>query len=108
MSNELNNQTETINRSITVFDSILNSVCEIIPKVQSVQTMAEEIEKDKNVIIVKVNEVSEFANGLSANTQEMTDTSQDVSNATVKIAEVAQILEETSNKLMKSICKFKL
>ena len=70
--------------------------------------MAEEIEKDKNVIIVKVNEVSEFANGLSANTQEMAATSQDVSSATVKIAEAAQVLEGTSNRLMESIGKFKL
>lgn len=108
MSNELNSQSETVERSITVFDAILNSVHEIIPKVQSVQKMAEEIEKDKNVIIVKVNEVSEFANGLSANTQEMAATSQDVSNATVKIAEAAQVLEETSDKLMESIGKFKL
>lgn len=108
MSDELNNQGETVERSIAVFDAVLNSVREIIPKIQSVQRMSGEIEKDKAVIIAKVNEVSEFANGLSANTQEMAATSQDVSNATVKIAEAAQALDENADKLMESISKFKL
>ena len=108
MENELNNQDKVIKESITSFESIISSINDVTPKVEKINTMSIEVNKDKNIISTKVDEVALVASEISASTEEISATTQEISSFTDKIAKSSKILDLSSNEMIEKVSRFKI
>ena len=108
MDNEIINQVNIINSSIISFGKITESVNEVIPKIESVKKSAENIEKDKNIILDRVEGVSSVALEVSASSEEIAASSQEMYAATEEVASAAQILSNMTEEMTEEVNKFKL
>ncbi|MCB2295068.1 hypothetical protein LGK95_16410 [Clostridium algoriphilum] len=101
MDDELINQVSIINSSITSFRKIIQSVNEVIPKIKTIKHSAEDIDKDKNNILVRVDDVSSVALEVSASSEEMNASTEEVVSA-------AQILSTMTTEMLEEVNKFKV
>ena len=108
MDDELINQVNIINSSITSFRKIIESVNEVIPKIVTVKNSAEAIDKDKNTILFRVDGVSAVALEVSASSEEIAAASEEMNAATEEVASAAQILSTMTNEMIKEVNKFKI
>jgi methyl-accepting chemotaxis protein len=108
MDGELINQGNIIDSSITSFRKIIEAVNEVIPKIQTVKNSAEDIDKDKNTILAKVDGVSAVSLEVSASSEEIAASSEEMTAATEEVAAAAQILSTMTNEMMEEVNKFKI
>ena len=108
MDDELINQVEIINSSITSFGKIIEAVSEIIPKIETVKNSAEEIDKDKNIILVRVDGVSAVGLEVSASAEEIAASSEEMNASTEEVVAAAQILSAMTSEMLKEVNKFKI
>jgi len=108
MANELNNQSQVIDLSITSFEDIISSINEIAPKVKRINKMSIEVNNDKDSITKRIDAVSAVAEEISASTEEVSATSQEISEATDKIAQSAGILDLSSKEMIEKVSRFKI
>ena len=108
MDDELINQVEIINSSITSFGKIIEAVSEIIPKIETVKNSAEEIDKDKDIILVRVDGVSAVGLEVSASAEEIAASSEEMNASTEEVVAAAQILSAMTSEMLKEVNKFKI
>jgi methyl-accepting chemotaxis protein len=108
MDDELINQVNIINSSITSFRKIIESVNEVIPKIETVKNSAEDIDKDKNIILGRVDGVSSVSLEVSASSEEIAASSEEMTAATEEVAAAAQILSSMTNEMINEVNKFKV
>ncbi|WP_411678975.1 hypothetical protein [Clostridium thailandense] len=70
--------------------------------------MSIDINKDKDLIVERINEVSSVAEEISASTEEISATSQEISDFTDKITQSAEILDLSSKEMLEKVSKFKI
>jgi methyl-accepting chemotaxis protein len=108
MDNELINQVSIINSSITSFTKIIESVNEVIPKIETVKNSAEDIDKDKNAIMDRVDGVSSVALEVSASSEEIAASSEEMNASTEEVVAAAQVLSTMTNEMLEQVNKFKI
>jgi methyl-accepting chemotaxis protein len=108
MDDELISQVNIINSSITSFRKIIESVNEVIPKIETVKNSAEDINKDKNIILGRVDGVSSVSLEVSASSEEIAASSEEMTAATEEVAAAAQILSNMTNEMINEVNKFKV
>ena len=108
MDNELINQVNIIDSSITSFKKIIEAVNEVIPKIETVKNSAEDIDKDKNTILDRVDGVSSVALEVSASSEEIAASSEEMNASTEEVAAAAQILSNMTNEMIEEVNKFKV
>ena len=108
MDNELINQVKIINSSIKSFKNIIEAVNEVIPKIETVKNSAEDIDKDKNTILGRVDGVSSVALEVSASSEEIAASSEQMNASTEEVAAAAQMLSTMTNEMIKEVNKFKI
>lgn len=108
MDNELIKQVSIINSSITSFTKIIESVNEVIPKIETVKNSAEDIDKDKNSIMARVDGVSSVALEVSASSEEIAASSEEMNASTEEVVSAAQILSTMTNEMLLQVNKFKI
>ncbi|MBZ9688583.1 methyl-accepting chemotaxis protein [Clostridium estertheticum] len=108
MDDELINQVNIINSSITSFRKIIESVNEVIPKIETVKISAEDIDRDKNNILSSVDGVSAVSLEVSASSEEIAASSEEMTAATQEVAAAAQILSSMTNEMIDEVSKFKI
>lgn len=108
MDNELINQVKIINSSITSFQKIIEAVNEVIPKIETVKNSAEGIDKDKNTILSRVNDVSSISIEVSASSEEISASSEEMNASTEEVASSAQILSTMTKEMLEEVNKFKI
>jgi len=108
MDDELISQVNIINSSITSFRKIIESVNEVIPKIETVKNSAEDIDKDKNIILGRVDGVSSVSLEVSASSEEIAASSEEMTAATQEVAAAAQILSNMTNEMINEVNKFKV
>jgi len=108
MDDELINQVNIINSSIISFRKIIESVNEVIPKIETVKSSAEDIEKDKNSILIRVDGVSSVALEVSASSEEIAASSEEMNASTDEVVAAAQILSTMTSEMLEEVNKFKL
>ncbi|MBU3102215.1 MULTISPECIES: methyl-accepting chemotaxis protein [Clostridium] len=108
MDDELIKQVNIINSSIVSFRKIIVSVDEIIPKIETLKNSAEDIDKDKNTILARVDGVSAVALEVSASSEEIAASSEEMSASTQEVASTAQMLSSMTNGMSEEINKFKI
>lgn len=108
MDIELINQVDIINSSIISFRKITESVNEVIPKIESVKDSAEYIERDKNVILDRMEGLSSVALEVSASSEEIAASSQEMYAATEEVASASQVLNNMTEEMTEEVNKFQL
>jgi len=108
MDDELINQVDIINSSITSFRKIIESVNEVIPKIEIVKNSAEYIDKDKNTILSRVDGISSVSLEVSASAQEIASASEEMNASTGEVVAAAQILSTMTSGMLEEVNKFKL
>lgn len=108
MDNELINQVSIINSSIDSFSNIIEEVNEIIPKIGTVKKSAEDIDSDKNIILERLDGASSVALQVSASSEEIAASSQEMNAATEEVASSAQVLSNMTNEMLKEVNRFKV
>jgi len=108
MDNELINQVSIINTSITSFTKIIESVNEVIPKIETVKNSAVDIDKDKDSIMARVDGVSSVALEISASSEEIAASSEEMNASTEEVVLAAQILSTMTNEMLEQVNKFKI
>lgn len=108
MDDELINQVGIINSSITSFRKIIESVNEIIPKIQTVKNSAEDIDRDKNTILTRVDGASAVALEVSASSEEIAASSEEMNASTEEVFAASQILSTMTAGMLGEVNKFKI
>lgn len=108
MDNELINQVDIINSSISSFRKIIESVNEVIPKIETVKNSAVDIDKYKDTIMARVDGVSSVALEVSASSEEIAASSEEMNASTEEVVSAAQILSNMTNEMLEQVNKFKI
>ncbi|SFC38965.1 methyl-accepting chemotaxis protein [Clostridium uliginosum] len=108
MDDELISQVNIISNSITSFKKIIEAVNEVIPKIETVKNSAEDIDKDKNSILIRIDELSSISVEVSASSEEISASSEEMNASTEEVASAAQILNSMTNQMLEEVDKFKV
>ncbi|MCM0647235.1 methyl-accepting chemotaxis protein [Clostridium swellfunianum] len=108
MSDELSSEMEIVNAAIKSFDSIVNAIRAIIPKIQEVNNSSTSLHKDKDIVMEKIEEVASVAVQMSASSEEISASTEEVSASTEEVAGAAQNLCNMTREMLENVNKFKL
>ncbi|WP_032122663.1 methyl-accepting chemotaxis protein [Clostridium amazonitimonense] len=105
MKDELDSQSKTIEETIYVFKNIIESIEDIVPKIQNVNNSTYYINKEKDEVLSKMEgstaiseEISASSEEISASSEEMNNCSKDVSMSAEKLSEMTRAMNEEVNK----------
>lgn len=107
MKEELTNQRSDIDTAIKSFDNITKAVEEVTPKIDSVNVSAEKIDREKNIILEKIEGASSIAEEVSASAEEIAASSEEMSASTLEVSDTAQKLNDMTKDMMNKVSKFK-
>ncbi|MBM7869906.1 methyl-accepting chemotaxis protein [Clostridium pascui] len=107
MDDELKNQVNVIKNTIDSFQDILHGIDRLAPKIQHITDSVEEINKDKDVILEKVEASSSVAQEISASSEEISASTEEMNGSSLDVATTAQNLTEMTSKVLDEINKFK-
>ncbi|MBQ3422980.1 MAG: methyl-accepting chemotaxis protein [Romboutsia sp.] len=108
IDDELKKQSFTINNSIESFKEIVVGVDKMIPEIDNLRVSAEDIEQDKNGIIKKIDELSEIAVNVSASSEEILASSEQMNTTTEEVSIAAEVLNNMTADMMSEVNNFKL
>ena len=108
MKVELNNQVTVINVATDSFRGILGAVSDVIPKVKSVNDSILIINKDKNIIIGKIESSSLVAEEVSASSEQIAAASEQLNASSEEVSATAHILNSMTKEILDISNKFKL
>ena len=108
MKAELTNQVNVINFATDSFRGILGAVSDVIPKVKSVNDSILIINKDKNIIIDKIESSSSVAEEISASSQQIAAASEELNASSEEVTATAHILNSMTKEIVDIANKFRL
>jgi len=108
MKSEISNQVTVINSATDSFRGILGAVSDVIPKIVEVNDSISTVNKDKNIIIDKIESSSAIAEEISASAQEIAAASEQLSASSQEVAATAHILNSMTGEILDIGNKFKL
>ncbi|MCB2304997.1 methyl-accepting chemotaxis protein [Clostridium estertheticum] len=108
MLSEISNQIIVINSATDSFRGILVAVSDVIPKIVEVNDSISTINKDKNIIIDKIESSSKVAEEISASSQEISAASEQLNASSQEVAATAHILNSMTGEILHIGNKFKL
>ena len=108
MDYEMRNQGKIIDNSIISFKKIIQAVDEVIPKIETVKSSADNIENDKNAILTRIDGLSSISVEVSASAEEISASSEEMNASTEEVASSAQILSNMTNEMIGEVNKFKV
>lgn len=108
MDNELSNQKEVTNNIIDSFEKIILAVNDNTPKIQLVTTFANNINKEKDYILKKVENSSSIAEEISASSEEISSSSEEMNACAEEVSKAAQVLNNIAKETMDKLNEFKL
>jgi Methyl-accepting chemotaxis protein len=108
VSKELNGQVTSIENSILSFQKIINSLGDIMPKVNAVYSQAASINGIKNNIIGNVESTTSIAEEFSSSAEEIAATSQELNAFSMEVAETSNTLAKLTKNAIENINTFKI
>jgi methyl-accepting chemotaxis protein len=108
MSDELSSEMDIVNAAIKSFDSIVNSIRAIIPKIQEVNNSSASLHRDKDIIIEKIEEVASVSAQMSSSSEEISASTEEVNASTEEVAGTAYNLSSMTREMLDNVNKFKL
>ncbi|MBU3145291.1 methyl-accepting chemotaxis protein [Clostridium sp. CF012] len=108
MKSEISNQVTAINCATDSFRGILVAVSEVIPRIVEVNDSILIINKDKNIIIDKIESSSSVAEEISASSQQIAAASQELNASAEEVSATSYILNSMTKEILEIGNKFKL
>lgn len=108
MDGELGNQKEVTNNIIDSFKKIIKTVNDINPKIEMAADLAKNINKEKDVILEKIETSSSIAEEISASTEEITASTETMNASAEEVSATAHMLTGIAMETMNELNKFKL
>ncbi len=108
MGQELKSQVDTIHRSISVFQEIIDEIGDVIPKIQSVKDSGLGIEQDKNTILERIDELSSISEEISASTEEISASTEELNGSITNVADSAKLLNSMTEDMIQNVGQFKI
>lgn len=104
---QLINQKSDVDVAIQSFVNITKAVNEVTPKINNVSTSAENIDKDKNIIIGKIEDSCAIAEEVSASAEEIAASSEQMSASTEEVSKTASTLSDMTKEILENVNVFK-
>lgn len=108
MDNQLSSQISVINTSMTSFKDIIDGVNNVLPKMNKVAISTQQINKEKDNILTRVDGISDISQEIATSFEEITALSEEITASTEEVASVAQSLNGMTTELLTHVDKFKL
>ena len=105
---DLNSQIGIIGDSATTFKSILLSISNIFPKIQSVSEYIIALQNEKRELINKVETATSVSQEITASAEEISASTQEVNALSEEVESAAKSLESLSNNTLLKINEFKI
>ena len=101
MASQINNQEIIIEDSIKTFVDIINLIESIYPKINEISMISTQLNKDKDDILINIDnstkiseDISEKSSEMSTMTQELSESSENISKNISEISNVTNALED--------------
>ncbi|WP_281533172.1 methyl-accepting chemotaxis protein, partial [Anaerocolumna aminovalerica] len=91
----------------SIFNEILNSLCDLNDRVQEIEASTMEINHQKDSIVDHTQNISSVSEEISASTEEVSASTEEVTATTTTFVEYSENLKELSQDLIKQINQFK-
>ena len=108
ITNDVNTQTLVVNSTITAFKDISNSVENMVPKMYSIAKDFVQLDKEKDLLVSSISNISVASEQISATTEEIYASSQELSSASNQVSNSAQKVNGLSDDLYDSFKQFEL
>lgn len=108
VNDELSSQVSIIDNSIKAFKTIIVDIGDILPMINNVNNSIENISKDKDVIIGKIETASAVSEENSASSEEILASSQQMTVSAEDLSMSAQVLSDIALNMNNNVNKFRL
>ncbi|WP_373181255.1 methyl-accepting chemotaxis protein [Clostridium butyricum] len=106
VNDELSSQVSIIDNSIKAFKTIIVDIGDILPMINNVNNSIENISKDKDVIIGKIETASAVSEENSASSEEILASSQQMTVSAEDLSMSAQVLSDIALNMNNNVNKF--
>lgn len=106
VNDELSSQVNIIDNSIKAFKTIIVDIGDILPMINNVNNSIEDISKDKDVIIGKIETASAVSEENSASSEEILASSQQMTVSAEDLSMSAQVLSDIALNMNNNVNKF--
>jgi methyl-accepting chemotaxis protein len=108
MDEDITDQVLSANAAVKAFKEIVGAIEEIVPMFKEISNSAQSIQKEKNVILVKVEGGSNISQEITASTEEISASSEELNASAESVSMEAMALSSMTKDIMDEINKFKL
>ncbi|MDU5819269.1 MAG: hypothetical protein E6Z48_04930 [Clostridium butyricum] len=102
----MSSQVSIIDNSIKAFKTIIVDIGDILPMINNVNNSIEDISKDKDVIIEKIETASAVSEENSASSEEILASSQQMTISAEDLSMSAQVLSDIALNMNNNVNKF--
>ncbi|AOR23396.1 methyl-accepting chemotaxis protein [Clostridium taeniosporum] len=108
MKNELKVQENNIYTAMKSFETITTAVDDIEPKIQLANNSVNDLNVNKENILVKIETSSSVAEEVSASSEEIASSTEEMNNSTNELSNSIELLNNMSDEMIKNVNKFKI
>lgn len=105
---QLKEQGSIIVNSTKSFEDIISLIDNIIPKINNISSVSYDIEKDKDIILSKIESSTGISEEISANSQEMSKATEELSKASDSISNTISEISSVTHELEEVIKYFSI
>lgn len=105
---EFNDQENVIKNTVASFKEITESIESVIPKMNSINSLASEVKNDQKVILSDIENIAAISEETSASSEEIAASSEEMNATCEEAAAVAENLSGMTKNMKKEVEKFKL
>lgn len=108
MDSELSKQEKVIKQSIESFNSIMQAIDDVLPKISTVEHSVENLNKEKDDILSRVESASSVSLEVSASAEEISASSEEMNASIEEMSGIAQSLKEMTKEMIDEVDEFKV
>jgi methyl-accepting chemotaxis protein len=108
MDKDLIVQIQTIDNSTKSFTEIVDAINNILPQIYELNTAAMDLEKEKNIILDKVDGISAVSEEVSASSEEIAASSEEMNELSKEVSSSSQTLDDMTKLMTEQISAFKI
>lgn len=108
MNTQLEHQDDSLKQMFESFKLITKAVDEIVPQIKSVNEEAHVLERQKEIILMRIENSSSIAEEVSASCEEVSAACEEANTSTEEVAQSAMKLKDMINQLKDNVHTFKV
>lgn len=108
MKDELKIQENNISTAIKSFESITDAVEDIAPKIRLANNSVNDLNSNKETILIKIETCSSVSEEVSASAEEISASTEEMNNSTDELSNSVELLRNMSTEMIGNVNKFKI